>query len=130
MGPVLRRGCATIGSSGPARGWRDGAVLAWIRFEKAEKTYAEIPYLWLDDVNINLDKDVLTISSEVENSKEKTEDNFYRKEFTKSSFSRSFYIPEDIDASKINAKMEDGILKITIPKKEPKDKAKVSIKIK
>ena len=42
----------------PENGGDNGAVLAWIRFEKAEKTYAEIPYLWLGDVNINLDIDV------------------------------------------------------------------------
>ena len=42
----------------PEDGGEDGAVLAWIRFEKAEKTYAEIPYLWLGDVNITLDIDV------------------------------------------------------------------------
>ena len=41
----------------PEEGGDDGAVLAWIRFEKAEKTYAEIPYLWLGDVNINLKAD-------------------------------------------------------------------------
>lgn len=39
-------------------GGDNGAFLAWICFEKAEKTYAEIPYLWLGDVNINLDIDV------------------------------------------------------------------------
>ena len=90
-----------------------------------------IPGFKKDDINVNVENDVLTISSEFENSNEEENDNFYRKEFVKSSFSRSFQIPEDVDAEKIDASMEDGILNVSFPKMELKKKEnKISIKIK
>jgi len=90
-----------------------------------------VPGFKKDDININVENDVLTISSEFENSNEEQNDNFYRKEFVKSSFSRSFQIPEDVEAEKIDAKMEDGILDVSFPKMELKKKEnKISIKIK
>ena len=100
-----------------------------------EKDYlfqVSVPGLKKDDIKIEIDEDVLTISSNFEDSKEEKSDNFYRKEFVKSSFTRSFYVPEDVDVSKIDAKMEDGILNVSIPKKEIEKKkdSKLSIKVK
>lgn len=90
-----------------------------------------VPGFKKDDITIDVDDDVLTISSEIVKSDKEKNDNFYRKEFVKSSFSRSFYVPEDVDAKKIDAYMEDGILNVSFPKKELKKKEnKISIKIK
>jgi len=90
-----------------------------------------VPGFKKDDIDINVEDDVLTISSEFENSNEENNDNFYRKEFVKSSFTRSFYIPDDVDSEKIDASMEDGILNVSFTKMELKKKDnKISIKIK
>jgi len=90
-----------------------------------------VPGFKKDDIDINVEDDVLTISSEFENSNEENNDNFYRKEFVKSSFTRSFYIPDDVDSEKIDAFMEDGILNVSFTKMELKKKDnKISIKIK
>lgn len=90
-----------------------------------------VPGFKKEDININLNDDVLTISSEFEDKKEETKENYCRREFVKSSFSRSFYVPDNVDIEKIDAKMEDGILNVVIPKKpEEKKENKISIKIK
>src|SRR5689334_9883410 len=78
-----------------------------------------------DDFKIELDQDVLTIlSHREEKHEEKTEaTNYTRKEFNYQSFQRSFSLPENkVDGQKITAKYIDGILQITVPKK---DEAKV-----
>ncbi len=71
------------------------------------------------DFRIELDNDVLTISSEkkVEN-ETKDGQRFSRREFSYQSFNRSFTLPNTVENDKIAAKYENGILKISIPKKE------------
>ncbi|MGB7393419.1 MAG: Hsp20/alpha crystallin family protein [Pricia sp.] len=71
-----------------------------------------------EDFNIEIDKDVLTISSEIKHDKETEEENYTRKEFGFSSFKRAFSLPETIDSEKIDANYEDGLLKFVLPKKE------------
>jgi HSP20 family protein len=71
------------------------------------------------DFNIELNHDLLTISSEKKIDKETKEgQQFAKREFSYQSFSRSFTLPNTADSEKINAKYENGILRITIPKKE------------
>jgi HSP20 family protein len=76
------------------------------------------PGLEKNDFNINLDHNVLTISSEKENKKEEKDSEYMFKEFNYNSFKRSFTLPNSIDADKISANHKDGILHITIPKRE------------
>ena len=72
-----------------------------------------------EDFKIKLDKDVLTISAEVEQSAEaKDGEKTLRREFVSKSFSRSFTLPDNIEGDNIGAKYENGILKVVIPKKE------------
>ncbi len=75
-----------------------------------------IPGLKKSDFNIDLDNEVLTISAEVKTG-EKNE-NYTRREFGYTSFKRTFTLPDTIDDSKIKANYEDGILSITLPKRE------------
>ncbi|PHS52195.1 MAG: heat-shock protein [Lutibacter sp.] len=71
------------------------------------------------DFNIELNNDILTISSEKEiNDEVKDNENISRQEFSYQSFTRSFTLPELVEDEKISAKYENGILSITIPKKE------------
>jgi HSP20 family protein len=71
------------------------------------------------DFYIELNHDLLTISSEkkVEN-ETKEGQQFARREFSYQSFSRSFTLPNTVDNDKIKAKYENGILRVSIPKKE------------
>ena len=77
------------------------------------------PGMKKDSFRINLDKDQLTISSEWKEEKKKDEEDYTRREFSYQSFQRSFTIPENVvDGEKINAKYNDGILSIKLPKRE------------
>ena len=89
-----------------------------------------VPGVKKDDFTVEVDNDVLTISSEMKSENEETQDNYTRKEFSYSSFRRAFTLPDTVDGSKIDAKYEDGILKLTLPKKQealPKPKRLISI---
>lgn len=78
------------------------------------------PGLDKKDFKIDLENNVLTISSEKEMKDEETDKNgkFMRREFSYSSFKRSFSMPQSVEAEKINAKHKDGVLYISIPKRE------------
>ncbi len=83
------------------------------------------------EIEIEVDKDLLTISSEVEEKKEETTEQFTRREFSKHSFKRSFNIPETVNQDKIEADYKNGILSIVLPKKEealPQPKRLISLK--
>jgi len=77
------------------------------------------PGLDKKDFKIDLDNNVLTISSEKEYKHEDEKDGkFMRREFAYSSFKRSFTLPESVDAEKIKANYKEGLLYINIPKRE------------
>lgn len=98
--------------------------------EKNFEVELAIPGKKRDDFNIEVDEHVLTISMEMQSEDEDIRDNYTRKEFSYSSFSRSFTLPETIDESNIEASYREGILQIALPKKEealPKPKRLISI---
>ena len=74
------------------------------------------PGLSKKDFDINLEKDVLTISSEKEVNNESENENYMRKEFGFTSFKRSFKVPEIVNAEKIKASFKNGVLNIELPK--------------
>ncbi len=76
------------------------------------------PGLSKNDFRINLEDNVLTVSSEQKEEKNEEKKNYVRREFSYSTFKRSFQLPETVDADKIKAGHEAGILTIHIPKKE------------
>ena len=89
-----------------------------------------IPGRKKEDFNVEIDNDILTISSEVKSGENKEDDGYTRREFTFSSFKRVFSLPETISLDKINATYEDGILKFVLPKKDealPKPKRLIEI---
>ncbi len=95
--------------------------------EKDEfKVSLAAPGLKKEDFKIDLDGNLLRISSEKEEKKEEKEKNYTRKEYNYSSFERSFTLPEDVVKEKIEAKYEDGVLKLVLPKKEEAKKALIS----
>ncbi|WP_426277795.1 Hsp20/alpha crystallin family protein [Chryseobacterium sp. S-02] len=77
------------------------------------------PGMEKNDFEIKLDGNLLTISSAKQDSNETQEGNFTRREFSYQSFQRSFELPKDVvDQENIQAKYENGLLMLTIPKKE------------
>ncbi len=85
-----------------------------------------IPGMKKEDFNIDIEGNMLTISSEKEESKEDKDEKYTRKEFNYSSFSRSFSLPDEVNMEKIDARYVDGVLKLSLPKKEEAKKIATS----
>jgi HSP20 family protein len=96
--------------------------------EKAYELHLAVPGVTKEDFKIDLNDNQLTVSGERKFSKEKKENNLYVVESQYGNFSRVFSLPEDVDASKITAAYNNGILEISIPKDEKKT-LKSSIKV-
>jgi HSP20 family protein len=102
-----------------------------IEDEKDFRIEMAAPGLEKKDFNIAVQNGMLTVSAEKKEEKKEDKKNFRRREFSYNSFSRSFTLPENLLADKIDAKYENGILRFTLPKKEvtvskPKKEIKVS----
>ena len=87
------------------------------------------PGLEKNDFHIDIDDDQLMISVEKEHETEEEGEKFMRREFSYRNFQRSFYLPDSIDSDKINAKYENGILKIHMPKRKEAMAVKKQIEI-
>jgi HSP20 family protein len=79
---------------------------------------AAVPGMEKSDFDIKVEKGVLKISAKKESKFEEKEENYTRQEFNYASFSRSFWLPENVKEDLIEANYDEGILRITIPKKE------------
>ncbi len=89
-----------------------------------------VPGLKKSDFQIDIDNQVLSISTETKEEKEHENENYTRREFGYSSFKRTFTLPESVNDEKINASYNEGILSIVLPKREEaKQKPARSIEI-
>lgn len=98
--------------------------------DKAFELELSVPGRSKEDFNIEIDENTLTISSEVKHEEETKKENYTRREFSYTSFKRSFSLPESVDEEKIDASYESGILKFNLPKKEealPKPKRMIEL---
>ena len=94
------------------------------------KIEVAVPGLSRNDFHIEVEDDVLTISSVEKENKEEKMPNYTRREFNFSSFKRSFQLPETIDQDQIKAGHKEGVLSITLVKKEEEiQKAPKQIKV-
>ena len=92
----------------------------------------KVPGLKKEDIHLDYNNGILTISGEKKKKKEeKDKDKYLRREFCSYSFQRSFELPEDrYDVGKAQAAYKDGILEVTLPKKEQQDKVSRKIEVK
>lgn len=103
-----------------------------VNIRENEKSYLlelAIPGIDKKDLKIDINEDVLTISSEKKDESEESKDGYKRKEFSYTSFCRSFFIPENVNREKIEAAYKDGILNVELPKME-EEKAKLTRQVK
>jgi HSP20 family protein len=87
-----------------------------------------VPGMNKDDFKIDVENNLLTVSSEKQAQNEENDKNYTRKEFAYGSFSRSFTLPKSVNTDNINATYKNGILQIVLPKKE-EEKVKVKREI-
>ena len=88
---------------------------------------ADIPGIKPEEVKIEVEDDVLTVSGEHEERKEEQEKDYVRRERRYGSFSRSMVLPPGVDAKAIKAQTHDGVLEVTIPLPEQPKKETVEI---
>ena len=96
--------------------------------ENAFELHVAVPGMNKEDFQIETKDSFLTVSGERKFSSEKKDANWHSVETQFGSFSRSFSLPENVDASKITAKYNNGILEVSIPKDEKKA-LKTTIKV-
>jgi len=98
--------------------------------DKAIYVSADMPGIVKEDVKVSMEDDVLCISAERKQEEEEKKKGYHRIERTWGSMSRSFTVGDNVDAENIDAAYDNGVLKITLPKKEPEPKKGKEIEVK
>jgi HSP20 family protein len=101
--------------------WLDGHERAWtpaidvVREDDHLVLRADLPGIKPEEVKIEVEDDILTVSGEHRESKEEKDKQYVRRERRYGSFSRSMVLPPGVDAQKIEAKTREGVVEVTIP---------------
>lgn len=98
--------------------------------EKEFVVRAELPGLSKDDFKLTVENNVLTLEGEKKNEFEEKQDGYFRSERTFGAFRRSFRLTDSVDAKKIKAEYEKGVLNITIPKAEKAKPKLIEVSVK
>ncbi len=99
--------------------WKRSMNVPAVNITEQEKEYQvelAAPGMKKEDFRIDIDGNLLTISSEKEEKQEETNKKFTRKEYSYAGFSRCFTLPEEVNKEKIEAAYDNGLLKITLPR--------------
>ena len=113
--------------------WLDGHERAWtpaidvVRENDHLVLRADLPGIKPEEVKLEVEDDILTVSGEHRESKEEKDEHYVRRERRNGSFSRSLTLPVAVDAKKIKAKTHEGVVEVTIPL--PKDATKETVNI-
>ena len=123
--PAASRSCGVVASDEPA------LRLPRTNVEEKDDSFEftmEMPGLAKKDVDVSLENDTLVVKGEkVEKSEEKEDKGILRREIRSSKFERSFSLGKHVDQNSIKARMADGILTITVPKKDQEVGRKVDV---
>lgn len=95
--------------------------------DDAYLVHVDVPGVSKDDLKINYQDGILSISGERKHANEEREDNYLRVERSYGRFDRSFKLPQSVDVAKIEAKYNDGVLTVTVPKAEESKPREISI---
>jgi HSP20 family protein len=90
----------------------------------------ELPEVKKEDVKVSIENNLLTITGERKFSEETKRENYHRVERSYGEFIRSFSLPGFVDTAKINAEFKDGILRVTMTKREEAKPKQVEVKVK
>ena len=113
----------------------DVALKAWApavdvyEDEDAFLIKVELPEVNRDDVKVSLDENTLSLSGERRVENEEKRENYHRVERRYGQFYRSFTLPPNVNGEAINAQFKDGVLRLTLPKKEEAKPKQIEVKI-
>ena len=110
--------------------WGAAPAVDVVESEKAYEITAELPGLDEKDIEVKLANGGLTIKGEKSEEKEEKKKDYYLHERRFGSFERSFRVPEGVDADKIEATFQKGVLTVTLPKTPEAQKAEKKIAVK
>ena len=89
---------------------------------------AELPGLAEKDIELNVEDNILTLSSKKQESKEERKNGYLIRERCNYEFARTFVLPKDVDREKIKAEFKNGLLVVNIPKKPETKPQKIDVK--
>jgi len=89
----------------------------------------DLPEINRDDVKVSLNENTLSISGERRFENEQKRENYHRVERSYGQFYRSFTLPPNVDRTSIDAKFKDGVLKLTLPKREETKPKQIEVKV-
>jgi HSP20 family protein len=119
----------------PSAGGNGAAFARWIPAMDLVETddnfvlRADLPGLSEDDVKIEVEDNVLTVSGERNPAHEENKNGYFRVERSYGSFSRTLTLPEGVDANRIEASFDKGVLEVKIPKPEQRKSRKVAVAV-
>ena len=131
----LRRGINELFDASFAAPGQEVALKAWtpaVDVYEDENSFLiklELPEVNRDDVKVSLNDNTLSISGERRVENEEKRENYHRVERTYGQFYRSFTLPPNVDATAINAQFKDGVLRLTLPKKEEAKPKQIEVKV-
>lgn len=91
---------------------------------------ADLPGIKSEDLDVKLTQNRLTVTGKREAERSEKGDTFYMFERSYGSFTRSFTLPEGVDAEKVDADLKDGVLTVTVPKKPEVQPKQINVKSK
>jgi len=135
----LQNRLSTLFGRAPVRRQEGGkeamTVAEWsplVDISEDDKEYvikAELPEVKKEDVKVTVENDVLTITGERKFEKEEKGRKYHRVERAYGNFVRSFTLPDDADANKVNAEFKDGVLKVRVTKSESAKPKQIEVKV-
>ncbi len=131
----MNRLFGTVFDSHTGGNGHSGALRRWIPamdlVEEGE-TYvlrADLPGVREEDVKVELDDNVLTVFGERRSEHEERREGYYRVERASGSFSRSLVLPDGVEAKDVHARIEHGVLEVTVPKPQQRQPQRVAIDV-
>ncbi len=95
--------------------------------EEAFTVTAELPGLSREDIQITLENNILRLTGERKFERDEKQENYHRIERSYGAFTRSFALPSQVDAERVQANFKDGVLTITVPKADAARPRKIDI---
>ena len=129
FGPIFNELFAQGGNGGRASSLLRTPPADVIETEKDIQVIAELPGLTAEDVSVDIENNVLTISGEKQVDRKEGDDRgvWHLSERRYGQFSRSFVLPRDVDQENIHASFDNGVLKVSVPKSERARRRKIEV---
>ena len=99
-------------------------------FDTEYKIRVEVPGIKKENIDIELNKSYMTVSAKKEEEKEEKIKKYHKTEFAYGNYSRTIYFPQEIDIAQSSAKLDNGVLCLTLPKAKSKEDETQKIEIK